>query len=122
MANKTANVTARIKPEIKEQAEKILERIGIPVSVLIDTLYRQIIITGGIPYSMCVNAPVKDESVSEKAKVQNVSADKNDTANKPKRRPVIDEVFEDGIDGGIDYAVYSGKNGEEEESEDPYYW
>ena len=40
MATKTANVTARIKPEIKEQAEAVLDRIGIPVSVLIDTLYR----------------------------------------------------------------------------------
>ena len=54
MANKTANVTARIQPEVKEQAEAILEKIGIPVSVLIDTLYRQIIMTGGIPYSLSI--------------------------------------------------------------------
>lgn len=54
MATKTANVTARIQPEIKEQAEAVLERIGIPVSVLIDTLYRQIIMTGGVPYSLFV--------------------------------------------------------------------
>lgn len=52
MAIKTANVTARIKPEIKEQAEAVLDRIGIPVSVLIDTLYRQIIMTGGVPYPL----------------------------------------------------------------------
>ena len=54
MATKTANVTARIQPEIKAQAEAVLDRIGIPVSVLIDTLYRQIIMTGGIPYSLSV--------------------------------------------------------------------
>ena len=54
MATKTANVTARIQPEIKEQAEEVLEKIGVPVSVLIDTLYRQIIMTGGIPYSLSV--------------------------------------------------------------------
>ncbi len=54
MATKTANVTARIQPEIKEQAEAVLAQIGIPVSVLIDTLYRQIILTGGIPYSLSV--------------------------------------------------------------------
>ena len=48
MANKTANVTARVQPEIKKQAEAVLEKIGIPVSVLIDTLYRQIIMTGCI--------------------------------------------------------------------------
>ena len=54
MATKTANVTARVQPEIKMQAEAVLDRIGIPVSVLIDTLYRQIIMTGGIPYSLTV--------------------------------------------------------------------
>ena len=54
MATKTANVTARVQPEIKEQAEAVLEKIGIPVSVLIDTLYRQIIMTGGVPYSLTV--------------------------------------------------------------------
>ena len=54
MATKTANVTARVQPEIKAQAEAVLDRIGIPVSVLIDTLYRQIIMTGGVPYSLSV--------------------------------------------------------------------
>ena len=54
MATKTANITARIQPDIKEKAEAILAQIGVPVSVLIDTLYRQIIMTGGIPYSLSV--------------------------------------------------------------------
>lgn len=54
MATKSANVTARVKPEIKEQAEAVLEQLGLPVSVVIDTLYRQIILTGGIPYSLTV--------------------------------------------------------------------
>ncbi len=54
MATKTANVTARIQPEIKEKAEEVLDKIGLPVSVLIDTLYRQIIMTGGVPYSLTV--------------------------------------------------------------------
>lgn len=54
MATKSANVTARVQPEIKQKAEAVLEQIGIPVSVLIDTLYRQIIMTGGVPYSLTV--------------------------------------------------------------------
>ena len=57
MATKTANVTARVQPEIKAQAEAVLEQLGVPVSVLIDTLYRQIIMTGGIPYSLSVPKP-----------------------------------------------------------------
>ena len=67
MATKTANVTARIQPEIKEQAEAVLEKIGIPVSVLIDTLYRKIIMTGGIPYSLSIpRIPTLDDMSREK--------------------------------------------------------
>lgn len=57
MATKTANVTARIQPAIKEQAEAILERLGIPVSVFIDMTYRQVIIRDGVPFPL--NIPDK---------------------------------------------------------------
>ena len=50
MATKTANVTARIQPNIKEQAEAILDRLGIPVSVFIDMTYRQVIMRDGVPF------------------------------------------------------------------------
>lgn len=52
MATKTANVTARIQPSIKEQAEAILDRLGIPVSVFIDMTYRQVIMRDGVPFSL----------------------------------------------------------------------
>ena len=52
MATKTANVTARIQPNIKEQAEAILERLGIPVSVFIDMTYRKVIMRDGVPFSL----------------------------------------------------------------------
>lgn len=52
MGTKTANVTARIQPNIKEQAEAILERLGIPVSVFIDMTYRQVIMRDGVPFSL----------------------------------------------------------------------
>lgn len=62
MASKTANVTARVLPEVKEQAEHVLEQLGIPVSVLIDSLYRQIIMTNSIPYSLSVpTIPTRDK-------------------------------------------------------------
>ena len=57
MATKTANVTARIQPNVKEQAEAILERLGIPVSVFIDMAYRQVIMRDGVPFSL--NIPDK---------------------------------------------------------------
>lgn len=66
MAAKTANVTARVQPEIKQKAEAILDQLGIPVSVLIDSLYRQIIMTNSIPYSFCIPAlPTQDELSAE---------------------------------------------------------
>lgn len=61
MATKSANVTARVQPEIKQQAEAVLDRIGLPVSVLIDTLYRQIIMTGSVPFPLAVpKLPTRD--------------------------------------------------------------
>lgn len=61
MATKSANVTARVQPEVKQKAEAILAELGVPVSVLIDTLYRQIILTGGVPYALTVpKLPTRD--------------------------------------------------------------
>ena len=53
-AVKTANVNARIDVNIKTQAEAILTRIGLPRSVAIDAFYRQIIMHGGIPFSLTI--------------------------------------------------------------------
>ena len=50
MATKTANVMARVEPSVKEQAEAIMEMLGIPTSVLINALYKQIIMTRSIPF------------------------------------------------------------------------
>lgn len=66
MAAKTANVTARIQPNIKEQAEAILERLGIPVSVFIDMTYRQVIMRDGVPFSLNIpDTLVTKDSISK---------------------------------------------------------
>ncbi len=66
MPTKAATVSARIQPEIKAQAEAVLEKLGVPVSVLIDTLYRQIILTNGIPYSLTVpTIPILEDMTKE---------------------------------------------------------
>ena len=51
---KTATVLARIDPELKKQAETILDRLGIPASLLINMLYNQIVLTKGIPFRISV--------------------------------------------------------------------
>lgn len=52
MAVKTANVLARVEPDIKEKAESIMAKLGIPASVVINMLYKQIIMTKSIPFSL----------------------------------------------------------------------
>ena len=54
MAAKTANVMARVEPDIKERAEAIMNQIGIPASVVINALYKQIIMTRSIPFSLSI--------------------------------------------------------------------
>lgn len=65
MATKTSTVTARVRPDIKQRAEEILDNLGVPVSVLIDSLYRQIIMTNSIPYSFSIPTLQTRDSMSE---------------------------------------------------------
>ena len=68
MAARTANIIARVEPDVKEQAEDILNQLGIPASVVINMLYKQIIITRGIPFSLTLNKkPLSREEMSEEA-------------------------------------------------------
>ena len=63
MAVKSANVTARVEPEVKAEAEAIIDQLGLSVSAVINSLYRQIILRNGIPYTLTIpNAPkARDE-------------------------------------------------------------
>ena len=68
MAAKTANVMARVEPSVKEQAEEIMDMLGIPVSVVINTLYKQIIMTRSIPFSLSVpTAPAARDELDDAA-------------------------------------------------------
>lgn len=56
MATKTANVLARVEPDIKEKAESIMAKLGVPASVVINMLYKQIVMTKSIPFSLSLPA------------------------------------------------------------------
>ena len=49
---RTANVFARVEPEIKEQAEQVLDRLGIPMSNAVSMFLRQVVLQRGIPFEM----------------------------------------------------------------------
>ena len=54
MAKRSANVSVRVEPEIKEQAEAILEKLGVSASSFINMTYRQVILRNGIPFPITV--------------------------------------------------------------------
>ena len=93
MATKTANVTARIQPNIKEQAEAILDRLGIPVSVFIDMTYRQVIMRDGVPFSLDIPDKLVTRDSITKAEFDTMmqtglsQAKRNDSVS-------VDEAFE----------------------------
>ena len=93
MAVKTANVTARIQPNIKEQAEAILDRLGIPVSVFIDMTYRQVIMRDGVPFSLDIPDKFATRDSITKAEFDTMmqtgltQAKRNDSVS-------VDEAFE----------------------------
>ncbi len=49
---KTATLNLRVNPALKEQAENILQQLGIPMSTAVDMFLNQITLTGGIPFSV----------------------------------------------------------------------
>lgn len=49
---RTSNVFARVEPEIKEQAEKVLDQLGIPMSNAVGMFLRQVVLQRGIPFEM----------------------------------------------------------------------
>ena len=51
-ATRTANVFTRVDPETKEQAEAILNQLGIPMSHAIGMFLKQIVMQRGIPFEM----------------------------------------------------------------------
>ncbi len=50
--SKTTSIYARVEPEIKEQAEAILNKLGIPMSNAINIFLRQIILQDGLPFEV----------------------------------------------------------------------
>ena len=54
MQTKSSTVMARVEPDIKQKAEDILATLGVTSSGIINILYRQIILTGGIPFSITI--------------------------------------------------------------------
>lgn len=66
MAEKSAIVSARMEPSIKMEAESIMDQLGVSASTVINMLYKQIIMTRGIPFALSVpNVPLARDEMSD---------------------------------------------------------
>ena len=55
---KSATLNLRVNPSLKQSAESVLGRLGIPMSTAVDMFLNQIVLVGGIPFSVTLpNAP-----------------------------------------------------------------
>lgn len=91
---KDSTVSARVENNVKIEAEDILQKLGLPVSVVINSLYRQIIYHHGLPFSLTIpSEPKTMDTMSDAdldAKLQHSYAQ----AIAGEGRP-LDEVFDD---------------------------
>lgn len=64
---KTSNVFARVEPEVKQQAETILNELGIPMSSAVSMFLKQIVLQRGIPFEMKLpgNKPLSMDSLTK---------------------------------------------------------
>lgn len=63
---KDSTVSVRVEAAIKKEAESILQQLGIPVSVAINALYRQIILRRGLPFP--IEDPRRPKALEEMSK------------------------------------------------------
>ncbi len=92
MAAKTANVLARVEPDVKEKAEDILNQLGVPASVVIKMLYKQIIMTNSIPFPLSIpHAPLARDEMSKEE--FDTMMEKGLTQAKAEQGVSLDEAF-----------------------------
>lgn len=64
---RTSNIYIRVEPDIKEQAEAVLEKLGIPMSNAVSIFLRQVIMQNGLPFEVKIphGKPVSLANLSE---------------------------------------------------------
>lgn len=62
---KTSTLNLRINPALKSDAEAILSRLGIPMSTAVDMFLNQIVLVGGIPFSVTLPKIPSDIDIAQ---------------------------------------------------------
>ena len=92
---RTSNVFARVEPEIKEQAEQVLDQLGIPMSNAVSMFLRQIVLQRGIPFEMKLpeRKPVAFGSLTKEQ--QDAELEKGMAGRTHSAQSVMDELKRD---------------------------
>lgn len=67
---KTATLNLRVNPSLKTDAEAILSQLGIPMSVAVDMFLNQVVLVGGIPFSIILPTPPADIDLARMTDVE----------------------------------------------------
>lgn len=64
---KTSNIYVRVEPNIKEEAEIVLEQLGIPMSNAVSIFLRQVVMQNGLPFDVKIpsSRPIAIADMSE---------------------------------------------------------
>lgn len=69
---KTAAVHSRIQPEIKQQAEDILQRLGLSPTEAIRMFYTQITLRNGLPFDVAIPNEVTEKALKDAREGKNL--------------------------------------------------
>lgn len=98
---KTASVIARIEPDIKKQAERVLNRLGIPMSNAVGIFLRHVVLYNGMPFEFELklprNKPLALGSLNDEALDAEINKGVSDVADgrTASAREVFDRLRED---------------------------
>ena len=67
---KSATLNLRVNPTLKSDAETILSRLGIPMSTAVDMFLNQVVLVGGIPFSVTVPKSPADIDAAQMTEAQ----------------------------------------------------
>ena len=64
---KTASINTRVEPAIKEQAESVLDNLGISMATAMNLFLKQIVIHNGIPFELRIpkSKPIAYEALTD---------------------------------------------------------
>jgi DNA-damage-inducible protein J len=63
--SKAAMIRARVELELKQEAESVLNRLGLSASDAIRLFYRQVVLQQGLPFQVVITNPETLEALEE---------------------------------------------------------